>query len=67
MHRIFDLSLLIFLFKIQIHGHPDDSNDTENNKGTKIIDNNGFNPTWKEDFTFNIKVPELAFLDLKVI
>ena len=63
---LFTSHLLIFLFKIQIHGHADDFNDPENHKETTAIDNNGLNPTWMEGFTFNIKVPELAFLDLKV-
>ena len=28
---------------------------------------NGFNPIWNEDFTFNINCPELAFIKFKVM
>eukprot|EP00090_Calanus_glacialis_P018621 TRINITY_DN2888_c0_g1_i14.p1 TRINITY_DN2888_c0_g1~~TRINITY_DN2888_c0_g1_i14.p1 ORF type:complete len:706 (-),score=250.49 TRINITY_DN2888_c0_g1_i14:266-2272(-) len=50
----------------KIRGHPDDFNEADNHKETAAVRNNGFNPTWKEGFVFNIKVPEVALLDLKV-
>ena len=49
--------------KVRIHGHPDD----KVNKGeTDPVPNNGFNPVWNKDFTFNVKVPSLAFLEFRV-
>ncbi|KAJ3055457.1 hypothetical protein HK097_010411 [Rhizophlyctis rosea] len=33
---------------------------------TKYVNNNGFNPQWKEEFRFLVKEPELAFLRLQV-
>jgi Ca2+-dependent lipid-binding protein len=29
---------------------------------TKVIENNGFNPTWNEKFTFRIQHPQMALL-----
>lgn len=56
--------------KIRIRGHEDDEKEGKEkiNKGrTKPVKNNGFNPVWeKETFKFKIKVPQLAFLELKV-
>ena len=57
--------------KVRIRGHPDDEVDPESgdkiNKGkTQSIKNNGFNPVWNEEFQFTVKVPALAFLDIKV-
>lgn len=56
--------------KIRIRGHLDDekNGDDKINKGkTKPVKNNGFNPVWEnETFKFNIKVPQLAFLEFKV-
>jgi len=37
-----------------------------NKKETDHVKNNGFNPTWRETFQFDITFPELAILDLKV-
>ena len=49
--------------KVKIRGHPDD----KGNKGrTQHVDDNGFNPIWKETFNFNVKVPSLAFLEFRV-
>ena len=33
---------------------------------TKPVKDNGFNPCWNTKFTFNIKVPDVAILELKV-
>jgi Ca2+-binding EF-hand superfamily protein len=52
--------------EVKIRGHPDDYNEPDNHKETEAVRNNGFNPTWKQSFTFSIKVPEVAFLELKV-
>ena len=52
--------------QVKIRGHPDDYNEPDNHKETKTVRNNGFNPTWKQSFVFNIKVPEVAFLEFKV-
>ena len=57
---------LSFCFQVKIRGHPDDFNEPDNQKETAAVRNNGFNPTWKEAFVFNLKVPEVALLDLKV-
>ena len=45
-------------------GHPDDMKDEE--KMSKKVKNNGFNPTWNHAFHFSIKVPDLAILEIKV-
>ena len=56
--------------KVRIRGHPDDEShpdDRLHNKGqTDPVHNNGFNPVWNKDFTFNVKVPSLAFLEFRV-
>jgi len=52
--------------EVRIRGHPDDFHEADNHKETAAVRNNGFNPTWKEGFVFNVKVPEVAILDLKV-
>ena len=31
------------------------------------VPNNGFNPTWSEEASFNIRVPELAIIEFKVL
>ncbi|KAM9349118.1 1-phosphatidylinositol 4,5-bisphosphate phosphodiesterase delta-1-like [Symphorus nematophorus] len=46
------------LVKVQVHGVPADVAE----KGTYYIDNNGFNPTWNENFQFDVYVPELALV-----
>jgi len=51
--------------EIRIHGHNDDHKD-ENSVETNYVKNNGFNPVWREVFKFNIIVPDLAMLELKV-
>lgn len=43
---------------IEIHGVQQDNNK----KQTKVIENNGFNPNWNEEFTFDIEVPALALV-----
>ena len=49
--------------KVRIRGHPDDKG---NKARTEYVKNNGFNPVWNETFTFNVKVPSLAFLEFRV-
>ncbi|XP_015136605.1 1-phosphatidylinositol 4,5-bisphosphate phosphodiesterase delta-1 isoform X2 [Gallus gallus] len=43
---------------IEIHGVQQDNNK----KQTKVIENNGFNPNWDEEFTFDIEIPVLALV-----
>ena len=45
--------------ELQVHGIASD--DTKL-MVTKVIDNNGFNPIWKETFKFEVRKPELAVL-----
>ena len=55
--------------KVRLRGHVDDerNGDDKINKGkTQPVSNNGFNPVWNESFGLEAKVPELAFLELKV-
>lgn len=52
--------------EVKIRGHPDDFNDKGNHVETQHVRNNGFNPTWRQSFTFNVKVPDLAILEFKV-
>ena len=53
--------------EVKIRGHQDDFNNPDNKQETEAVRNNGFNPTWRKTFTFTINLPELAFLELKVI
>lgn len=46
------------LIKVQIYGVPADVAEKETNS----IENNGFNPSWNENFQFDVYVPELALL-----
>ncbi|KAJ8375006.1 hypothetical protein SKAU_G00055860 [Synaphobranchus kaupii] len=46
------------LVKLEMYGVPADVA----NKETHYIENNGFNPTWNENFKFDVHVPELALL-----
>lgn len=48
--------------KINIYGVPSDCAEEK----TKVIDNNGFNPLWNENFEFRINCPELAFVKFTV-
>ncbi|KAM7174429.1 1-phosphatidylinositol 4,5-bisphosphate phosphodiesterase delta-1 isoform 3-T3 [Macrochelys suwanniensis] len=43
---------------VEIHGVQRDNGK----KQTKVIENNGFNPKWDEEFGFDIDVPELALV-----
>ena len=51
---------------IRLRGHPDDDGEEKTQATTKRVKNNGFNPVWNEAFNFDIKVPQLAFLELKI-
>uniref|UniRef100_A0A673BAT8 Phosphoinositide phospholipase C n=1 Tax=Sphaeramia orbicularis TaxID=375764 RepID=A0A673BAT8_9TELE len=46
------------LIKVQIYGVPADVAEKETNP----IENNGFNPSWNENFQFDVYVPDLALL-----
>ena len=48
--------------KVSIYGVPADVQD----KKTKSIKNNGFNPIWNEDFSFVVNCPELAIVKFAV-
>jgi len=52
--------------EVKIRGHEDDFGDSNNHVATEAVRNNGFNPSWRQSFQFNIKLPDLAILDLKV-
>ncbi|EMP29417.1 1-phosphatidylinositol-4,5-bisphosphate phosphodiesterase delta-1 [Chelonia mydas] len=43
---------------VEIHGVQRDNDK----KQTKVIENNGFNPNWDEEFEFDVDVPELALV-----
>ena len=49
--------------EVRVRGHPDDKGNKE---ATEYVKNNGFNPVWNQTFSFNVKVPALAFLDFRV-
>ncbi|KAJ8011463.1 hypothetical protein DPEC_G00058480 [Dallia pectoralis] len=51
-------SVVDALVKVEIHGVPADTTEKE----TSYIENNGFNPTWNENFQFDVHVPELALV-----
>lgn len=44
------------LVKVEVYGVPADNDRKETNP----VENNGFNPTWNENFQFDVYVPELA-------
>nr|XP_060638622.1 1-phosphatidylinositol 4,5-bisphosphate phosphodiesterase delta-1 isoform X2 [Anolis sagrei ordinatus] len=47
---------------VEIHGVQKDYDK----KQTKVIDNNGFKPTWDETFEFKVNVPQLALVRFMV-
>ena len=49
--------------KIRIHGHVTDMAEWQ----SKVVPKNGFNPIWQEIADFNIAVPELAIMEIKVL
>ena len=52
--------------KVRIRGHPDDEH-SNNKRKTEHVKNNGFHPVWDAGyFKFHVKVPQLAFIELKV-
>ncbi|XP_074545481.1 1-phosphatidylinositol 4,5-bisphosphate phosphodiesterase delta-1-like isoform X2 [Halichoeres trimaculatus] len=50
------------LVKVEVLGVPADVAEKE----TCAIENNGFNPSWNENFQFDVYVPDLAFLRFEV-
>ena len=48
-----------------LRGHNEDFKG-DPKPATKPVKDNGFNPCWNTKFTFNIKVPDVAILELKV-
>ncbi|GAB1601626.1 1-phosphatidylinositol 4,5-bisphosphate phosphodiesterase delta-1-like isoform X3 [Argonauta hians] len=48
--------------RIEIHGMDQDKNDRK----TRVIRNNGFNPRWDEEFEFRIDYPDLCILRFTV-
>ena len=51
--------------KIRIHGHPNDSNES-NVWCSQTVPRNGFNPIWDEETKFKISHPEHAIVEFKV-
>uniref|UniRef100_A0A3Q4HNB7 Phosphoinositide phospholipase C n=1 Tax=Neolamprologus brichardi TaxID=32507 RepID=A0A3Q4HNB7_NEOBR len=50
------------LVKVEIYGVPADVAERE----TEPFDNNGFNPSWNENFQFDVYVPELALVRFSI-
>lgn len=48
--------------KIAISGAPADKKEHK----TKVVDDNGFNPVWEQDFSFELSHPDLAVLTFMV-
>ena len=48
--------------ELGIKGHETDKSEFK----TEPISNNGLNPVWNQEFTFECNVPDLAFLEFKV-
>ncbi|XP_072297138.1 1-phosphatidylinositol 4,5-bisphosphate phosphodiesterase delta-1-like isoform X2 [Eucyclogobius newberryi] len=51
-------SIVDAIVKVEIHGVPADVAEKE----TRVVKNNGFNPSWNENFQFDVYVPELALV-----
>jgi len=51
--------------EVILRGHNEDFKG-DPKPATDPVKNNGFNPSWDKTFTFKIKVPDVAFLELKV-
>ncbi|CAL1580092.1 unnamed protein product [Knipowitschia caucasica] len=51
-------SIVDAMVKVEIHGVPADVATKE----TNVVENNGFNPSWNENFQFDVYVPELALV-----
>uniref|UniRef100_A0A669F8I1 Phosphoinositide phospholipase C n=1 Tax=Oreochromis niloticus TaxID=8128 RepID=A0A669F8I1_ORENI len=50
------------LVKVEVYGVPADVAEKE----TKPFDNNGLNPSWNENFQFDVYVPELALVRFSI-
>ncbi|XP_060900037.1 1-phosphatidylinositol 4,5-bisphosphate phosphodiesterase delta-1-like isoform X2 [Labrus mixtus] len=55
-------SILDPLVKVEVLGVPADNAEKETNH----VENNGFNPTWNENFQFDVFVPDLAMVRFAV-
>lgn len=51
--------------EVRIRGHPDDFSANPKVE-TSVVKDNGFNPSWRQTFTFKLVVPELAMIEFKV-
>jgi len=51
--------------EVILRGHNEDFKG-DPKPATEPVKNNGFNPLWNKTFTFKIKVPDVALLELKV-
>ena len=49
--------------ELQLHGIEKDDTKVQ---ATQAVDNNGYNPIWKQTFRFEIRMPELAVLTMQV-
>ena len=47
--------------ELQIHGIEKDKTKVQ---ATRHVENNGYNPVWKQTFKFEIRMPELAVLTM---
>ena len=48
--------------KLRLRGHPEDEAEWE----SQVVPRNGFNPIWNETAEFNLKLAELAVLEVEV-
>ena len=63
--NIFRMRLTNHSYKVIVRGHNEDFT-RDPKPATDPVKNNGFNPRWDKKFTFPIRVPDVAILELKV-
>ena len=55
--------MFVNLCQVEVHGIPADRNSSK----TRVIQNNGFNPSWNETMRFKVTCPQLALVMFRVL
>jgi len=55
--------LFVNMHQVEVHGVPADRNSSK----TRVVQNNGFNPSWNETMQFTVTCPQLALVMFRVL